>query len=875
MNIKSENGGTIALNGFGLEKTDETASAVDLKLIQPEENTFDISGTAEGHVLKAEKKLTVTESLATGGAELQQMNLDVTGDYDVLGDVTLKAANLNLAGSMDVGGTVTATDYSRNWDAISNALVEGKLRIGGDFIESGSSSSNVYYTNLTVKGKDALVEIGGDVYSQGTWKMESGTMNLHGSDICLEGHWNVSDAVGLKDIGEGIVRIESKSVGMIELPMMSVEKDATSVIKMEITKAEDGYNIKPLDSSTDAMIAKAWNINAPIIVYGGTYNVESTTIQRNGEVVFDGDTVFKGDFQNDGMMKMTTDNTIVIEGDFVTSSTKDHQGCMTKGVLEVQGDFSQNGSYANYAESGTHETHFTGDAKQNVYLGNPYQNPFAKVVLCNDSDEGVVLNNMQMGGLFNHDRKVFSLGTSYAKFIDYDGDGITDEKDPYPADADASSVELAIEPIAKQQYTRQALTPEPVVKDQIGNVLKAGRDYDVTYEDNIDIGTATIIIEGKGFYAGQHECNFEIFCDHSYGRDAACDICDYVNPDIHVCAPAFVESIAPTCTTTGKQAYYACQCGKYYEDTEAAKEIADIDSWGILGAAGHTEVDVPGKAATTTETGLTTGRKCSVCHVETVKQEIIPKLPAASVTPEPTQTPDPTPTPEPVPTPIPAPNPAPKPTPTPETEPTPESAPTPTPEVTPNPAPTPTPEPELAPMPDSEPTAAVVESVKLAKKAVVYTGKAQKVKIIAKDADGKIISAGNYTVKYKNNVKVGNATVTVKFKGDYTGSRTLTFKINPKATSITKKPTSAKKAFTVKWKKVSAQATGYEIMYATNKKFTKGRKTVVVKNYKTTSRRITKLAAKKTYYVKVRTYKTVSGKKYYSAWSAAKTVKTR
>ena len=132
-------------------------------------------------------------------------------------------------------------------------------------------------------------------------------------------------------------------------------------------------------------------------------------------------------------------------------------------------------------------------------------------------------------------------------------------------------------------------------------------------------------------------------------------------------------------------------------------------------------------------------------------------------------------------------------------------------------------------------------------------------------------------MSYKNNKNVGKATLTIKGTGDYAGSITKTFKINPKGTSIVKL-VKAKKAITVKWKKQPAKMaksriTGYQIQLATNKKFTKGKKLVTVKGYKKVSKKIGKLKANKTYYVKVRTYKTVGGKTYYSGWSKVKTVR--
>lgn len=80
------------------------------------------------------------------------------------------------------------------------------------------------------------------------------------------------------------------------------------------------------------------------------------------------------------------------------------------------------------------------------------------------------------------------------------------------------------------------------------------------------------------------------------------------------------------------------------------------------------------------------------------------------------------------------------------------------------------------------------------------------------------------------------------------------------------------KAFTVKWKKKSS-ITGYQIQYSTNSKFKKkDSKTIKVKQVKTNSKRIKGLKVAKKYYVRVRTYKLVKKKSYYSSWSKKKSV---
>lgn len=103
--------------------------------------------------------------------------------------------------------------------------------------------------------------------------------------------------------------------------------------------------------------------------------------------------------------------------------------------------------------------------------------------------------------------------------------------------------------------------------------------------------------------------------------------------------------------------------------------------------------------------------------------------------------------------------------------------------------------------------------------------------------------------------------------------------IKTKGTSI-KDLKSAKKAIAVKWKKQAAKVngshiTGYQIRLATDKKFTKNKKTVTVKGYKNVSKKIKNLKSKKRYYVKIRTYKSVGGDKCYSPWSKARSIKTR
>ena len=139
--------------------------------------------------------------------------------------------------------------------------------------------------------------------------------------------------------------------------------------------------------------------------------------------------------------------------------------------------------------------------------------------------------------------------------------------------------------------------------------------------------------------------------------------------------------------------------------------------------------------------------------------------------------------------------------------------------------------------------------------------------------NGKTLKNGtDYTVSYSNNKKIGIATVKIAGKGSYTGTITKTFKINPAKQEI-QKLTAKSKAFFVDWAQ-KGSATGYEIQYATNSKFTSAKK-VTITNNKTDKTTISKLSGKKKYYVRVRSYTTVKGTKYYGAWSSVKNVTTK
>lgn len=167
----------------------------------------------------------------------------------------------------------------------------------------------------------------------------------------------------------------------------------------------------------------------------------------------------------------------------------------------------------------------------------------------------------------------------------------------------------------------------------------------------------------------------------------------------------------------------------------------------------------------------------------------------------------------------------------------------------------------------------VTPDVTLSAASYVYDGKVKKPDVKV-EVNGAELDTSNYTVSYASGrKKVGTYKVTVKLKGNYSGTAVAAFKINPKGTSLSKL-TPAKKALTVKWKNQTAKMstariTGYQIQYSTKPDFSSGNITKTAKGYSKTSLKISKLKSGKKYYVRIRTYMKTGGKTYYSKWSKA------
>ena len=138
---------------------------------------------------------------------------------------------------------------------------------------------------------------------------------------------------------------------------------------------------------------------------------------------------------------------------------------------------------------------------------------------------------------------------------------------------------------------------------------------------------------------------------------------------------------------------------------------------------------------------------------------------------------------------------------------------------------------------------------------------------------------GVVTVNSNGQVRVVNcgiAEITIKASattGYFAATKKITIQVIPSKPSLRTVKSPAKKIITAKWKK-DKTITGYQFYMSTNKSFKTG---TLAREYKSnkTQFKIFGWKSKKTYYLKMRSYKKVGGKKIYSDWSSVRKVKVK
>lgn len=163
--------------------------------------------------------------------------------------------------------------------------------------------------------------------------------------------------------------------------------------------------------------------------------------------------------------------------------------------------------------------------------------------------------------------------------------------------------------------------------------------------------------------------------------------------------------------------------------------------------------------------------------------------------------------------------------------------------------------------------------VRLSKSKFKYDGAHKKPTVAVYDTNGNRLSDNNYNLEYSGNANPGKKKVTITFTGNYSGTIVKYYNVIPKAQTISSAKSPSYRKLKVSWKK-DKTVSGYQVQYSTSKSFSKDKKTITVKK-SSTSKTITTSKSNKTYYVRVRAYKTIDGKKVYGSWSKVKSVKVK
>ena len=317
--------------------------------------------------------------------------------------------------------------------------------------------------------------------------------------------------------------------------------------------------------------------------------------------------------------------------------------------------------------------------------------------------------------------------------------------------------------------------------------------------------------------------------NHTYDndKDATCNVCGDVR-EIEIHNHSYTSKITTyaTCTTTGTRTY-TCSCGdSYTEEIKAtgkhtggtatckAKAICTVCKQPYGELAKHNEVTVAGTPATYTTEGKTEGKKCSVCGTVTLVQQTIEKLTLGKV------------------------------------------------------------------------DGLKAKKVKVAKKSEItltWNSVGEGVKYEVYQKNGKkwkkltTTSKTSYIVKKDGKKKSLKADKEYQFRvravvDDIKGKYSSTLKVETIPATTTLKLKAGKKQLTASWSSVSG-ISGYEVQYSTSKKMKSAKTVNAKKSAKKTT--IKKLKKGKKYFVRVRAYKTVDGKKIYSDWSKVKNVKVK
>ena len=783
--------------------------------------------------------------VTTGNVEANMLYINNTKENQIQGNLNMTGTVVFKKGSLEVRGNAKFDNgYLQMQDTEDKLLVKGNLTLG----ETYGSSKGECLTNGTV-------EVKGDF-----------TSNYKETGSNWYGYYETNTH---KTIFSGE---KTQKISFKEASQVNGFSDKLELQNNDINFATPIYNVKinqdtQLTNTEKLMItgtlntggykfATTGNIDAERLDMGGagveiagdvavrTMNVSGSDNLIKGNLMANGGgAAFKqgslevggnAEFNNGFLQMQDTEDKLLVKGNLALGETygSSKGECLTNGTVEVKGDFTSNyketgSNWYGYYETNMHKTIFSGEKTQKISFKEPSRvNRFSENLELQNTDINFATPLYSL--TLNQDTVLIHTDLlKINEFLNLNGHKL------------ATTGKTECSNVAENGGT---LEENPKFGHNYYNQLKPAdlKDHDIKYADEAWVCTSCgkIFTDAEGIVEYDPDpCKDGHTIVIDQGKAATCttdgltegkhcSVCktvlvpQEVIPASHNWEEDFTIDKEPSCTTEGRKSIHCKKCGETKDEQVIPATGHDFTEWETI------------EETSCTKEGITQ-RRCKICGFTETKKldkkahewgtEYTVDQPATfaadgskSIHCKNCETIS-----------------------------------------------------EAIAIPR-------INSVKISATAYTYSGGVKTPSVTVKDANGNALhNKTDYIVQYASGRKnVGTYKVIVTFKDNYSGKKTLSYTINPKGTAISSLSKS-KKAFTAKWKKQSAQTSGYQLLYSTNSKFKSRNKYVTVSSYKTTSKTIKKLAAKKKYYVKIRTYKSVSGKKYYSGWSAAKTVVTK
>ena len=783
--------------------------------------------------------------VTTGNVEANMLNINNTKENQIQGNLNMTGTVVFKKGSLEVGGNAKFDNgYLQMKDTEDKLVVKGNMTLGETY---GGSESDCL-TNGTV-------EVKGDF-----------TSNYKETGSNWYGYYETNTH---KTIFSGE---KTQKISFKEASQVNGFSDKLELQNNDINFATPIYNVKinqdtQLTNTERLMIAgtlntggykfaTTGNIDAERLDMGGagveiagdvavrTMNVSGSDNLIKGNLMANGGgAAFKqgslevggnAEFNNGFLQMQDTEDKLLVKGNLTLGETygSSKGECLTNGTVEVKGDFTSNyketgSNWYGYYETNMHKTIFSGEKTQKISFKEPSRvNGFSENLELQNTDINFATPLYSL--TLNQDTVLIHTNLlKINEFLNLNGHKLETTGKTECSNVAENGGTLEENPKFGHNYYNQ-LKPADL------------KDHDIKYADEAWVCTSCgkIFTDAEGIVEYDPDpCKDGHTIVIDQGKAATCttdgltegkhcSVCktvlvpQEVIPASHNWEENFTIDKEPSCTTEGRKSIHCKKCGETKDEQVIPATGHDFTEWETI------------EETSCTKEGITQ-RRCKICGFTETKKldkkahewgtEYTVDQPATfaadgskSIHCKNCKTIS-----------------------------------------------------EAIAIPR-------INSVKISATAYTYSGGVKTPSVTVKDANGNALhNKTDYIVQYASGRKnVGTYKVIVTLKDNYSGKKTLSFTINPKGTAISSLSKS-KKAFTAKWKKQSAQTSGYQLLYSTNSKFKSRNKYVTVSSYKTTSKTIKKLAAKKKYYVKIRTYKNVSGKKYYSGWSAAKTVVTK